>query len=304
MTNELKAVLERIDGEFKEYFKDDSDIKTIFVAGSMAHDDYLDRIDNDYDIRAISDKVSREKLIKFEEFLENLSKKLTTEELAVGYSCLVGPVNHKVATDKKNILIHAMIHRRDQMDDFLPVTHKYQYGTRYRIVDGEDSLKRFQDIRYDLDELVNAHEGLRYCIDMLEKREYRYLTWDINETDCEFNFHQVPMEEDTILENCFYSVNKFINNLMTYCKWNNYDIPEDKMCFVIRLLNERYLDNNIIYLLHALFTKNEKMIKIVSKNPLKDTIALLKKFEEKIQNLDNLFTKKYEYEKVKKLVKN
>ena len=184
MTNELKAVLERIGGEFKEYFKDDSDIKTIFVAGSMAHDDYQDRIDNDYDIRAISDKVTREQLIKFEEFLENLSKKLTTEELAVGYSCLVGPVNHKVSTDKKNILIHAMIHRRDQMDDFLPVTHKYQYGTRYRIVEGEDSLNRFKEMRYGLDEIVYSHEGLKYCIDMLEKKEYRYLTWEINETDC------------------------------------------------------------------------------------------------------------------------
>ena len=302
MTNELKAVLERIDGEFKEYFKDDSDIKTIFVAGSMAHDDYLDRIDNDYDIRAISDKVTREQLIKFEEFLENLSKKLTTEELAVGYSCLVGPVNHKVSTDKKNVLIHAMIHRRDQMDDFLPVTHKYQYGTRYRIVDGEDSLKRFQDIRYDLDELVNAHEGLRYCIDMLEKREYRYLSWDIDETDCKFNFHKVPMEEDTILENCFYSVNKFINNLITYCKWNNYDIPEDKMCFAICLLNERYTDNNLISLLYALFNKSEKILKIVSENPLSDTIELLKKFEVKIKYLDVIFSKREE--KIKKIVIN
>ena len=74
MTNELKAVLEKIDGEFKEYFKDDSDVKTIFVAGSMAHDDYQDRADNDYDIRVISEGVTKEKLEKFENFLRDLSK--------------------------------------------------------------------------------------------------------------------------------------------------------------------------------------------------------------------------------------
>ena len=91
-----------------------------------------------------------------------------------------------------------MIHQKDQMDDFLPVTHKYQYGTRYRIVDGEDSLKRFRQVRYNLDELLNAHEGLLYCIDMLQKKEYRYLSWDIEDNKCEFNFHAVPMSDDTI----------------------------------------------------------------------------------------------------------
>ena len=142
MTNELKEVVEKIDVEFKEYFKDDPSVRTIFVAGSMAKPDYEDREDNDYDIRVISDHVSKEQLLKFENFLENLSQKLSTNDLAVGYSCLVGPVNHKVSDTKKNVLIHAMIHEESQMDDFLPVTHKYQYGTRYRIVDGEDSLKR------------------------------------------------------------------------------------------------------------------------------------------------------------------
>ena len=50
MTQELKNVISKIDVAFKEYFKEDPEIKTIFVAGSMAHDDYQDRIDNDYDM--------------------------------------------------------------------------------------------------------------------------------------------------------------------------------------------------------------------------------------------------------------
>ena len=303
MTSELKSIIKKIDSSFIEYFKSDPRIKTIFVAGSMALNDYVDREDNDYDIRAISDQVTRDQIIKFEEFLDYLSKKLSTKDIEVGYSCLVGPVNHKVATNKKNVLIHAMIHQKDQMDDFLPVTHKYQYGTRYRIVDGEDSLKRFRQVRYNLDELLNVHEGLLYCIDMLQKKEYRYLSWDIEDNKCEFNFHAVPMSDDTIFENCFYSTNKFINNLINYCNWNNYLIPEDKMCFAIRLLGQENSNEKTLFLLHSLFTKNEKILKYLFEDPLQETILLLEKFALKVQNLDVIFPKKEE-EKSKILVKN
>lgn len=303
MTSELKSIIKKIDSSFIEYFKSDPRIKTIFVAGSMALNDYVDREDNDYDIRAISDQVTRDQIIKFEEFLDYLSKKLSTKDIEVGYSCLVGPVNHKVATNKKNVLIHAMIHQKDQMDDFLPVTHKYQYGTRYRIVDGEDSLKRFRQVRYNLDELLHAHEGLLYCIDMLKKKEYRYLSWDTKDNKCEFNFHAVPMPDDTIFENCFYSTNKFINNLINYCNWNNYLISEDKMCFAIRLLGQENSNEKTLFLLHSLFTKNEKILKYLFEDPLQETILLLEKFALKVQNLDVIFPKKEE-EKSKILVKN
>ena len=303
MTSELKSIIKKIDNSFIEYFKSDPRIKTIFVAGSMALNDYVDREDNDYDIRAISDQVTRDQIIKFEEFLDYLSKKLSTKDIEVGYSCLVGPVNHKVDTNKKNVLIHAMIHQKDQMDDFLPVTHKYQYGTRYRIVDGEDSLKRFRQVRYNLDELLNAHEGLLYCIDMLQKKEYRYLSWDIEDNKCEFNFHAVSMSDDTIFENCFYATNKFINNLINYCNWNNYLIPEDKMCFAIRLLGQENSNEKTLFLLHSLFTKNEKILKYLFEDPLQETILLLEKFALKVQNLDVIFPKK-EVEKSKILVKN
>ena len=303
MTQELKNVISKIDVAFKEYFKDDPEIKTIFVAGSMAHDDYQDRIDNDYDIRAISNRVTREQIVNFEKFLKYLSEKLTTEEIAVGYSCLVVSVNHKVATNKKNILIHAMIHQKDQMDDFLPVTHKYQYGTRYRIVYGEDSLKRFKKVRYNLEELLDAHEGIRYCIDMLKKREYRYLTWDTDNNKCEFNYHAEAMPEDTIFENCFYAMNKFINNLINYCKWNHYFIPEDRMCFAIRLLGNKYVNNDTLFLLHGLFTKNEKILTTVFEDPLTETINLLEIFEKRVQELDKIFPKEEEAKR-KKLIRN
>lgn len=292
MTNELKEVIGKIDEEFKNYFKNDSSVRTIFVAGSMAHDDYQDRMDNDYDIRVIADHVNVNQLVKFEEFLKDISKKLTTDELAVGYSCLVGPVNHKVSEDKKNILIHAMIHQRDQMDNFLPVTHKYQYGTRYRIVEGEDSLKRFQDVRYNLDELLNAHEGLLYCIDMLEKEEYRYLTWDILDNECNFNYHADKMPKETILENCFYSHNKFINNLRTYCEWNNLDIPEDNFKFALSLLEFGDCEVEMLFVIRGLLEKKEIIINRYTENPLELTINILKLYRERVKDLQLIFDKK------------
>ena len=303
MTNEIKLITKKIDKEFINYFFSDLDVETIFVVGSMAKDDYSDRMDNDYDIRVIATDVNRDKIINFENFLEKLSKNLTTNNIEVGYSTLVGPVNHKVSNSKKNILIHAMIHTKEQMDDFLPITHKYQYGTHYRIVYGKDNLKRFQNIRYSLDELVNAHEGLNYCIDMLQKEEYRYLSWDTDNNKCEFNYHAVKMPYDTIMENCFYSVNKFINNLINYCNFNNLEIPEDKMIFCIRLLGKDYCNEKTLYLLHGIFYKDENLIRALFPDILNATINLLEQFKERVNELEDIFSKE-EYHKTKKLVRS
>ena len=73
MTNELKKITKTIDAAFTYYFQMDPEVETIFVVGSMAHDDYKDRMDNDYDIRVISKKVTREQIVNFENFLQLLS---------------------------------------------------------------------------------------------------------------------------------------------------------------------------------------------------------------------------------------
>ena len=302
MTNELKKITKRIDVEFLKYFYPDIDMETIFVVGSMAQDNYEDRMDNDYDIRVICKEVNPDKINKFEKFLSDLCKKISNDNIEVGCSCLVGPVNHKVSKNKKNILIHAMIHTIDQMDNFLPKTHKYQYGNNYRIVYGKDNLKKYKNVRYNLDELINGHEGLKYCIDMLKKREYRYLVWDTKNDECEFNYYSIPMSEDMIIESCCYSVNKFITNLMNYCRFEGYDIPEDKMVFTIRLLGQTSVNENTLFILHGLFNKNETILKKLFANPLKETIKLLEDLKFYINYLDIVFPLKNE--KTKKLVRS
>ena len=157
-------------------------------------------------------------------------------------------------------------------------------------------------MRYNLDELVNAHEGLNYCIDMLKQREYRYLVWDTKDNKCEFNFYSVPMSEEMIMESCFYSVNKFIDNLMNYCRWEGYDIPENKMIFVIRLLGQASINENTLFLLQGLFTKSESILNAIFANPLKETIRLLEDLKFYINYLDSIFPKIED--KTKKLIRS
>ena len=292
MTKELKEITKKIDKEFINYFYFDMNMETIFVVGSMANDKYQDRQDNDYDIRVICKEVNSIKINNFEKFLEEICKKLTTDTIEVGCSCLIGPVNHKVSNNKKNILIHSTIYTEDQIENNLPKTHKYQYASNYRIVYGKDILKKYKNVRYNMDELINSYECLNYCIDMLKNREYRYFVWDTKNDKCEFNYYKAPMSEDMIIKSCCYSVNMFIDNLMTYCKWEKYDIPENKMIFTIRLLEKSYVNENTLFLLQGLFTENESILKAIFNNPLKETIKLLEELKENIKKLNNIFRKK------------
>lgn len=289
MTNELKAIIKKIDVAFTLYFGSNKDVETVFVVGSMAQDDYQDRFANDYDIRVISNKVTKEDIENFHYFLGQLSKTLTTNDIEVSYSTLVGPVNHKVSTTKKNVLIHAMIHEKSQMTDFLPETHKYQYAKRYRIVSGLDSLKKFKGVRYTIDDILNGHEGLNYCIDMLKKHEYRYLDWDILDDDIKFNYHVERMEDEVIYENCFYSVNKFLDNLMNYCKFEGYKIPKNKMDFTLQLLGNKNIQSPILFLLDGLLSKDEELLNNIFEDIVNETVNLLEKFGERVQFLEEIF---------------
>ena len=289
---EIKKIASIVDNEFRRYFKDDEKIKSIFVVGSMAFDDYQERADNDYDIRAVSTKVTSKQIRDFEKFLAKLSRKLTTKDIGVNYSCLVGPVNHNISTKDKNFLIHAMIHQESQLDDFLPVTHKYSYAKRYRIVDGEDCIGRFKTVRYTIDDILNTHEGLNYCIDMLRKREYRYLTWEVDGENCEFTFSHDEMPKDTIYENCFYSTNKFLQNLRNYCNWNEIDMPENQIEAAMQLLGTEKDSKEVRKIVECLVTKDEEQMKMLTNTPIETTIPILQEFGKNVKAIENFYKKK------------
>lgn len=287
----IRKIARQVDEAFKEYFKDDESIKSIFVAGSMAWDDYREKTDNDYDIRAVSTNVTAKQIRDFEAFLAELSQRLTTEQVGVDYSCLVGPVNHNVSDKDKNFLIHAMIHGENQLDDFLPITHKYSYAKRYRIVDGEDCIGRFRDVRYTLDDIIHAHEGLEYCIDMLAKREYRYLMWQVDGERCEFTFNVDKMPEETIWENCFYSTNKFLQNLRNYCNWNGIGLPKNQIDMAMELLGSESDCPEVRQVMEILINKDEDGFKGLTTDPIRLTIPLLERFSQRVREVDKIFEK-------------
>ncbi len=303
MTNEMKSILKKIDVAFTLYFLNNKEVESIFVVGDMAKDDYHDQKNNDYDIKIISNKVTKEDLENFEHFLSILSKNISTESIEVEYLSLLESSNERISSNKKNILINAMLEEKCQMDDFLPETKKYQYGIEYRIVSGIDLVKRFEDIRFTLDDIVTGYEGINYYIDMLKQQEYRYITWDIEEHSCRMNLHTKKMTNKTMYESCINSVNTIIINLMNYCNFSNYKIPSNKMDFTIKLLGEKNLKTPILFLLDGVYNKDELLLKNIFDDIIKETINILEIFKERVYELDYIFTKKEE-EKKHKLIRS
>ncbi len=293
-----KGILEiakRVDERFKEYFKNDERIKSIFVVGSMADlDKYEEKKDNDYDIRAVASEVNKELIDGFNNFLQTLSEEETNEEVEVGYSTAVGPVNHELSEDKKNFLIHGMIHEKSQLDDFLPKTHKHTYSKNHRIIQGENYLQKYDIVRFNLDDLLNGHEGLNYCIDMLENREHRYLDWDTSEGGCEFKFHKDEMPQEMANENCFYSTNKFLSNLQQYGKWNDLEVPENKMESAMKLLGDKFDVKEVRSIIECIVNKDAERFKKLANDPVKLTTYILREFNYRIneKGLENIYREK------------
>ena len=302
MTMELKKITKRIDAEFLKYFYRDLDMETIFVVGSMANDDYQDRMGNDYDIRIICKKVNPNKINNFEQYVEALCKRISNENLFVTCSTLDGPINYPIQKSQKKLIIHAIIYTPEQINN-LSLPNKYQYGNKYRLVYGKDYLKNLKNIKYTLDDIVKGSNGLNYCLNMLKKRKNQYYAWDTKDGKSEYSLHTTTMTNEMIIEACFYAVNTLIDNLINYCNFNNYDIPQSKMIFCIKLLGQANINENTIFLLQGLFTRSESILKAIFANPLKETIELLETIKLYIYHLDSLFSKKESNDKSKTMIK-
>ena len=100
MTNEMKSILKKIDVAFTLYFLNNKEVESIFVVGDMAKDDYHDQKNNDYDIKIISNKVTKEDLENFEHFLSILSKNISTESIEVEYLSLLESSNERISSNK------------------------------------------------------------------------------------------------------------------------------------------------------------------------------------------------------------
>ncbi len=293
--NLIFDITKKVDKEFEERFKENSNIKSIFVVGSMADmNKYIGKKDNDYDIRIVAKKVNNQVVDEFREFLEETSKKIGTEDMPVSYSTAVGPVNHANKDNKPNFLIHGLVHKESQLDSFLPNTHKYSYSQNYRIVDGEDCLEKYKTTRFDVHDILHGHEGLNYCIDMLEKNEYRYLDWDTSDEFCDFTFYKKELPKEMINESCFYSINKNLKNIEQYCNWNELQIPKDKVEYAISLLGDKFDTPEIQEFLSTIIVKDVDRLNELTNNPIKLSKYILRKYKDRINEigLDKIYKQK------------
>ena len=187
---DYSIVLEKtkmIDEMFRDFYQRNKEILSVFVVGSMHEPEkYIPRQNNDYDIRILVEKVSPELLQKAEAFQKEICENLCDDEVLVEYNNLVGPVNHSLSEDKCNLLVHLLIHTVDDLSRFLPVTHQRKYRRYHRIVCGEDYLNNLEEY-YQPEYLISSHEGIEYCVDMLQRRVYKYysvknIVWNLYET--------------------------------------------------------------------------------------------------------------------------
>lgn len=214
----MKELVKQLDSFFVEKFSCWPDVVSIFVVGSMYDlESYNVRQNNDYDIRLLVTKVSPQLLAYIEDVRGEWMQRTARSEVHMEYNMLVGPVNHRLSDHAVNLLIHLIVHRVDDLTEFLPLTHQYCYRKNHRILWGEDYLSGLCE-KFSPQYLIECHEGIRYCVDMLQRRVYKYLYWKpISETETVFQYTEEPLPPQLQNESVFYSLKNVLNNLYNAC---------------------------------------------------------------------------------------
>lgn len=287
MTNELKAVVENIDLELKNYLKKEESIKFIFKKEEKI---YLREgfDDNLLDIKIIYDFIEKNKVIKLESFIKQIQKKYQESIIC---SSLLEETNYNLLNDKDRIIFNLTIHDINYLNNSLE---------EYKIFFGKNILETNLKINYTLNELEKHFSYFYNFINIVSTKKYNNYIFDINENT--YKIKEKSLKEEELFQLAFYTFYKFINYFINYCNYNKYDIPKDKMCLLIYLLGKSNINNNNLFLLHGLFTKSITILKAMFENPIDEVIKLFNLLEIKVNEIDNIFKK--EETKTKKLIKN
>lgn len=214
----MKELIRQLDSFFVEKFRSWPDVVSIFVVGSMYDlESYNFRQNNDYDIRLLVTKVSPQLLQYIEHVRKEWMQRTAHSEVHMEYNMLVGPVNHHLSDQSVNLLIHLIVHRVDDLTEFLPLTHQYCYRTNHRILWGDDYLSCLCQ-KFSPQYLIECHEGIQYCVDMLQRKVYKCLYWKpISETETVFQYEEEMLPPQLQNESIFYSLKNVLNNLYNAC---------------------------------------------------------------------------------------
>lgn len=274
-----------INKRFVECFYHFPEVVSMFTVGSMWNlETYAERRNNDYDIRLLVNQVTPDIFEAVDEYQKRISDELNhmfEGNLFVGYSNIVGPVNHHLSDFPKNLLIHLIIHTVDDLHTFLPLTHQRRYSLYHTILWGKDYLCDLQR-SYTPEYLLDCHEGVRYCIDMLTRHVYKYLVWE-TDIDGKINFvyRETAMPTELIYESVFYSIKNIIDNLYQICvlEKDKKDITVEE--YASRLCSD---DKAFMKLSSAVIHRNEGVLCEFNDSIFDVTIRLLQTYEDDILN--------------------
>ena len=134
----LSEIVEEIERLFEDKYANDTNVISAFVIGSMASNTYVEKSNNDYDIRIVVNKVTRKFLLEFEQFLKQLC--MLSNDIEIEYDSSIGPVFHKSQKERR-LLLHALVLTCDIIDT-LPKSHRLTYSLNYRNIFGVDILEK------------------------------------------------------------------------------------------------------------------------------------------------------------------
>lgn len=199
--------------EFISIFKDDTNVDSIFLVGSMCNNNYELKSTNDFDIRIISKNVNLELLNSIEVVYKNILTRNEYKNVDFQFSDDIGPAKPE-NKNEFNVLIHCLVFTKEDLDA-LPNIHKVSYSNQYEIFYGEDYLIQYKNILLNYDDVLYADEGIEYCIEMIKSKKQRYKKYVIeSETPVIKCFTDIASENE-YSEILTYSLKKSLDNL--YC---------------------------------------------------------------------------------------
>ena len=248
--------------------KNNDNIISMFLVGSMASSNYVLKTSNDYDIRFIVRKYDSYTQNMISNILLNIQKDLLDNNYGCKVSEIIGPIKMKPTHDI-NILIHAITMTESDLNN-LPNIHKYSYSQNYRHLYGKDFLVDYQKIILNPSDIIESTEGINYCIDLIKRRKIGFNKL-INENDrfC-LQYKEKDATYNDLIELYNYAYNKSLNNVLNMIKTNslsskiedNIKFTEAELLLIKKIndnnLNEEDIDSNVNIIISILL-KIEKV---------------------------------------------
>ncbi len=273
MRNEINKIVEKN----IQKLRNDKSVVSVFLVGSMASENYVEKSLNDYDIRFIVKEMSVTTYEEIMKILEKIKIDIEKNEIGCQISNVIGPVKMK-KIKKRNVLIHSIVMTEKELDQ-LPNIHKYSYSMNYRQIFGKDFIQKYSKLIITPNDIILSTEGIEFCINLIQTRKNSYTKWIINQNIMTLQREYVAASTIDMVELFYYSYNKTIDNIKNMIKTNEFkvelenylDYMQDELELINKIekndLTEIDINNkNIIIIQKILYKLEKKCLKIYKSN--------------------------------------